>query len=182
MAYAFTDFSTVNPAGFTAFQRGTGLVVPKNEVDGAPTVIWTQTGETTDADESDVTIPGFAANPRLFDELPHKRSKPDPAIVGASNTWFVAIDFGAAGVTIDSIVLIHQNLATLGVTVSVEIADSADFLTNPITIATQVLASPAVGQSDPRVGFFQLDHLAAAFKQYTVVRFLRVKMVRVPVS
>lgn len=172
MAYSFQDLSTFNLAASQAFSDNLMLVVPKNELEGASTVIWTITGNTTDADASDT---GFEANPRVFDEFLHKASKP----TGTSMVWYVAIDFGAAGITLDSVTIMTQNAASNSATVSVEIADNAVFTLNLREIANSgALSPPATGKLDPRIGFHDLQHAGVSVPQvYSSVQFLRVKLV-----
>ncbi len=185
MAWSRQLLSVADPAASTAFDDNLGLFIPKNEMDDATVVIWTQGGDTTDADESDVSLPGFQADPRTFDEFPHKTSKPDAGIVGASNSWWVAVDFGAANEkVIDSAVAITKNVPSLGggIGVTIEVADSADFTTNAQVIAADFPAVPAAGQLDPRIGFYVFDDQVAlpplfAYR-YSDVRYLRWRFFR----
>ena len=186
MAFGNSAFSVVDPDGFAAFQLNRGLVVPKNEFADSTRLVWTQdatppTPSSSWVDESDTSSPGFEAEPRLRDELPHRTSKPDTSIVGVSSTWFINIEFSNP-ITLDSVIVIHKNLASLGVTVTVEIADNALFTTNLVEIANSgVLGSPALGKKDSRVAFYELDHTATAAQIYTTVEFLRIKLTRATV-
>jgi hypothetical protein len=179
MAYAFQNYEAFDAAAFAAFNDNRCLLLPENPLASAPTgnVRWTQTGNTTDADESNTSFPAS----RSFDEFLHKKTQPDSGIVGASAVWYLVVDFGAVNLqTIDAGVIVHNNLGSLGITVDLQIADDAIFFTNLKTIATSgVLTAPASGKLEERVAFYSLDHGVGVQQIYTSVRFLRYKFSRV---
>jgi len=176
MAYAFQNFSTFNPAGAVAFDAGVGLVVPHNHLTAAAAGFprWNTAGTTVAADAS---ASGFPAS-QGHDGFLHKTTKPS----GLTTLWYYVVDFGAGTeVTIDSALIVHKQLgAAQATTVKVQIADSGDFLTAPITIADSgVVPAAAAGKIERRLGFYQLDHGIGQAQVYTSVRFLRFEFSRV---
>ena len=167
MAYAFADLPA---AELTAFNANVSLALPRNEIQSATVAIWTQTGNSSDADES---ATGFEADPRASDEFPHKSTKPD----ANQTTWHLVFRFPSPGVTVDAIALLSKNIRTIGAQFIVEIADNALFTTNIITIASSgVLTAPAAGKLDGRFGFYNLNHAGSGStnaQRYTSVEFLR---------
>lgn len=136
---------------------GTGIVTSAKWVAGA-------TGTFVDADITDNT----ALASRAYDG--HSDEQTCPNTTGTGFTFL--IDFGAAGIELDGFAIMNHDLFSDGCTgLTLGIADSSNFVTNP---ATLVSINPSSYLSADRRFFIKTDHLAGSGRRYTGVRYVRV--------
>lgn len=103
----------------------------------------------------------------LADGFTDQRSYPN----ASADPWTLLFDFGAAGVDFDSIAILYHNYSSIaGMVVTVDIADSTNFVTNVQTIATWT-----PGTSTKRLVALELDHGGGtSIFEYTTVRYMRI--------
>lgn len=122
---------------------------------------------TTNTDRTDSDYP----NNRSVDRFPHYVTKPSTGTVDTD--WYFAIDTGASdAIEFDCAFVIGHNWDTLTngplTTADLEIADSADFVTNK-----QKVGSFTLRGSDKRLQILSLYHTGATARRYTDVRYVR---------
>ena len=90
------------------------------------------------------------------------------------NEWYYVIQGPAAGMTFDCAFILGHNFGTLGLTtVTLEVADSADFATNPRELCD--FGNPA---NDDRLAAYDLHHTGAVPLRYSDVVYARLKLAR----
>lgn len=166
MAYGSTEW----PAAKIALHNADKVaVLGENHVRSltSSTLQW-RTGTATWAAGSDGTAAQGPVD-YLADGLLDQRSYP----ASSADPWTLLLDFGASGVDFDSIVIANHNFASIaGMVVTVQIADTTNFVTN-----LQTLASWTPGTSTKRLVALELDHTGAnSIREYTTVRYVRIVM------
>jgi len=128
--------ATIGAAELAHFDADKPAILAANALrDGVPSIAkWTRTGDLADADETE----DFARVARAYDGYAHPGAHTYPE--ANRTTWYLGFQLSVPQV-IDSLVLCGSNLSAAA-TISVQVADSADFLTNPNTIAVLTPPSP----------------------------------------
>ncbi len=130
---------------------------------------WTLTGTIAGADN---TV-GAARGPisRVYDGYAHQGLHSRPST--NQLTWYLVLDVNTTPISFDSMILHGSNLyLDTGLTIKLQIANSADFATDLTTIST---ITPGANQF--RFVDLDLDHVASGSRLYSAVEYVRLEFV-----
>lgn len=129
--------------------------------------MWKTGGSWADgADETHADYPATNAYDR--------RGEDDTRPNAAAATWYFILKWAAGAGDFDSAFILGHNFGTIGgLTVSIQIADSRDFVTNLQTIATWT-----PGTSTKRLASLSLKHTGADALRYSTVPYARLKVIK----
>lgn len=161
MAWAAADLSSTVRALAAADKP---LILASNVIRSAGgTYKWTAAGGNADASITDSSYP----TTYLHDSQMHLKTRPNASGVDR----YLNFDFGAAGVTFDSIAILNHNLGTLGTyTVLFQIDNVANFA-SATTIATMTS-----GTSTKRLVSLDLKDTGSVARSFSGVQYARLKL------